>query len=69
MLVETNHAGYFKDTETGTIINKNEDEYKKFLATIEASKKNNNVHKKIQEIENDLQDIKCLLQQIINGKK
>ena len=68
MLVETNHAGYYKDTETGVIINNNEEEYKRFIAARDASKKNNGLCKKIEEIENDMRDIKSLLQQIIDGK-
>lgn len=67
-LVETNHPGYYKDTETGVIINNNEEEYKKFLAQREASKRSNNISNKINELENDLKDIKSLLQQIINGR-
>lgn len=68
MLVETNQPGYYKDTESGVIINNNEEEYKKFVAAINASKKNNVLCKKIEEIENDMRDIKTLLQQIIDGK-
>jgi hypothetical protein len=68
MLVETNQPGYYKDTESGVIINNNEEEYKKFVAAINASKKNNELCKKIAEIENDMRDIKTLLQQIIDGK-
>jgi hypothetical protein len=66
MLVETNHPGYFKDTESGVIINNNEEEYKKFLASREASKKSNNLCKRMAEVENDLQDIKKLLLQIVH---
>lgn len=68
MLVETNYPGYVKDTETGVIINNNDDEYKRFMAAREASKKNNSLCKRMTEVENDLRDIKSLLQQLINGR-
>jgi hypothetical protein len=66
MLVQTNHHGYVKDTDTGVIINNNEEEYKKFLAARESSRKNNNLCKRIDEVENDLRDIKSLLLQLVH---
>jgi hypothetical protein len=66
MFVETNHPGYIKDTDSGVIINNNEEEYKKFLAAREASKRNHSLCKRITEVENDLRDIKGLLQQLIH---
>jgi hypothetical protein len=66
MLVETNHPGYIKDTDSGVIINNNEEEYKKFLAAREASKRNHSLCKRMTEVENDLRDIKGLLQQLIH---
>ena len=66
MLVNTNHPGYLKDTESGVIINNDEEEYKKFLAAREASKRNNNLCKRMTEVENDLRDIKTLLQQLVH---
>jgi len=66
MLVDTNHPGYVKDTDSGVIINNNEEEYKKFLAAREASKRNNSLCKRMTEVENDLRDIKSLLQQLIH---
>jgi len=66
MLVETNHPGYIKDTDSGVIINNNEEEYKKFLAAREASKRNHSLCKRMTEVENDLRDIKGLLQKLIH---
>lgn len=68
MLVETNYPGYLKDTDSGVIINNNEEEYKKFLAAREASKRNNSLCKRMTEVENDLCDIKGLLQQLLTGR-
>jgi hypothetical protein len=66
MLAKTNHHGYVKDTDTGVIINNDEEEYKKFLATRESIKRNNNLCKRIDEVENDLRDIKELLLQLVH---
>ena len=66
MLVDTNHPGYVKDTDTGVIINNNEEEYKRFMAAREASKRNNSLCKRMADVENDLRDIKSLLQQLIH---
>lgn len=68
MLVKTNYPGYFKDSESGVIINNNEDEYAKFMAAREASKKTNNICKRLEDVEGDLRDIKGLLQQLIDGR-
>jgi hypothetical protein len=66
MLVDTNHQGYVKDTDSGAIINNNEEEYKKFLAAREASKRNNSLCKRMTEVENELTEIKSLLLQLIH---
>jgi len=66
MLVQTNHVGYLKDTDSGVIINNNEEEYKKFLAARESSKKNNALCQRMEEVENDLRDIKTLLLQLVH---
>lgn len=66
MLVETNHPGYLKDTESGVIINNNEEEYKKFLSAREASKRNNSLCKRMTDVENELRDIKSLLVQLVH---
>ena len=68
MLVKTDEHGYLKDTETGAIINNDEESYKKFLAAREANKKNNSICNRIEEVENDLRDIKSLLLQLVNGR-
>jgi len=69
MLVNVaNHVGYVKDTDTGVVINNNEEEYKKFLAAREASKKNHNLCKRMTEVENELTEIKDLLLQVLNGR-
>lgn len=69
MLQKTNTPGFFKDTETGAIINKNEMDYEKFKAAREEIKKNKQMAVKIDSLENELKDIKSLLLQLVNGNK
>jgi hypothetical protein len=66
MLVKTDQPGYLKDTSTGAIINNDDDAYRRFQAAREASKKNNELCKRMDEVENDLRDIKSLLQQLVH---
>jgi hypothetical protein len=67
MLVQiADHIGYVKDTDSGVVINNNEEEYKKFLAAREASKKNNDLCKRMTEVEDELRDIKSLLLQLVH---
>ena len=68
MLVKTDQPGYLKDTTSGAIINNDDEAYRKFLAAREASKKNNELCKRIESVEDDLRDIKSLLLQIVNGR-
>ena len=66
MLAQTNHPGYLKDTDTGVIINNDEEEYKKFLVARETSKRNNTLCKRMTEVENAMRDIKNLLLQLVH---
>ena len=68
MLIKTDQPGYLKDTTNGAIINNDDEAYRKFLAAREASKKNNELCKRIDAVEGDLKDIKNLLLQIVNGR-
>lgn len=66
MLVKTDVHGYLKDTSSGAIINNDDEAYQKFLAARAASKKNNELCKRIDAVETDLKDIKNLLLQIVH---
>jgi hypothetical protein len=66
MLVKTDHPGYLKDTSSGAIINNDDEAYRRFQAAREASKKNNELCKRIDAVEGDLKDIKNLLLQIVH---
>lgn len=69
MLVKTDTPGFLKDTSSGAIINNDDEAYRKFQAAREASKKNNELCKRIDAVEGDLKDIKNLLLQIVNGRE
>lgn len=69
MLVKTDTPGFLKDTSSGAIINNDDEAYRKFQAAREASKKNNELCKRIESVEDDLKDIKNLLLQIVNGRE
>lgn len=66
MLVKTNNPGFMKDTETGAIINTDDDAHKKFLAQREEIKKSKDICNRMNTLENELQDIKSLLLQIVH---
>ena len=69
MLQKTNTPGFYKDTETGAIINKNDTDYEKFKAAREEIKKNKQVVARMDNLETELKDIKNLLMQLVNGNK
>lgn len=66
MLVKTDQPGYLKDTSSGAIINNDDEAYRRFQAAREASKKNNELCKRMDAVEGDLRDIKNLLLQIVH---
>lgn len=66
MLIKTDQPGYLKDTSSGAIINNDDEEYRKFQAAREASKKNKDLCKRINDVEGDLKEIKNLLLQIVH---
>lgn len=67
MLVDVKDApGFIKDTESGAIINTDDESYKMFLAQRENAKKNKDMCKKLNDLENEFREIKQLLLQIVN---
>ena len=69
MLQKTNTPGFYKDTESGAIINKNDTDYEKFKAAREEIKKNKQLAVRMDNLETELKDIKSLLLQLVNGNK
>lgn len=66
MLAKTDVPGFFKNTTTGAIINSNDDEYKKILATRNLAKKNNELARRVEILEKELKQLKAL---ILNGNR
>lgn len=66
MLAKTDVPGFFKNTTTGAIINSNDDEYKKILATRNMAKKNNELARRVEILEKELKQLKAL---ILNGNR
>ena len=69
MLQKTNTPGFYKDTDTGVIINKNDTDYEKFKAAREEIKKSKQLAVRMDNLETELKDIKSLLLQLVNGNK
>jgi hypothetical protein len=68
MLVKTETEGYMKDTTSGAFINTDDASYARFLAQRSNIKKNNDLCKRIDAVEDDLREIKNLLLQVVNGR-
>lgn len=68
-LVKTDIPGYYKDTETNSIINKNYEELDLFLSQRERSKKLKNLEIETAVIKEELKDIKHLLLELIKNEK
>ena len=68
MLVKTDTDGYMKDTSTGAFINTDDASYARFMAQRANIKKNNDLCKRIDAVEDDLREIKNLLLQVVNGR-
>ena len=68
MLVKTETEGYMKDTTSGAFINTDDASYARFLAQRSSIKKNNDLCKRIDAVEDDLREIKNLLLQVVNGR-
>lgn len=60
---------FFRDTESGAIINTNDSYYNQILAQRNQSKKTAEVCEKMKSLEGELSEIKMMLQQILNGRK
>lgn len=66
------HNSLVRDTSTGAIINKNRTEYEEYLHTLKLAEDRNRVltehGEEINNIKNELLDIKKLLQQLVSTK-
>jgi predicted transcriptional regulator len=64
------HNGLVRDTSSGAIINTNKTEYEEYMARMkEAEERENSISQhtvEINNIKNELQDIKSLILQLLN---
>jgi hypothetical protein len=57
---------FVKDTRSGVVINTDDTQYKAILAARQAQKEKNEICSKMESLSNELNDIKLLLQQVLN---
>jgi len=60
------HPNLYRDSNTGAIINKDLNGYDQYL---QSSYSRMNAKKEIQQLKNDVSEIKSLLKELINGSK
>lgn len=60
-LQKTNHNGYYKDNNTGAIINNNEDEYRLYRSQKEQFLEFIRMKKELNSLSSDVQQLKKLL--------
>lgn len=60
------HPNLYRDSNTGAIINKDLNGYDQYL---QSSYSRMNAKKEIQQLKNDVNEIKSLLKELINGSK
>lgn len=68
MLVKTEADGFMKDTSSGAFINTDDASYAKFVAERSKAKNSRDLSNRINDVEDDLREIKNLLLQVVNGR-
>ena len=67
-LIKTEDPSLLRDPRNGAIINNDMAAYKAFLSEREKGMRIESVAKEIQELQDDVSQIKRMLQQLLNGK-
>lgn len=60
------HSNLYRDSNTGAIINKDLNGYDQYL---QSSSSRINAKKEIEQLKNDVKEIKSLLKELINGSR
>lgn len=60
------HPDLYRDMDTGAIINKDTSGYQQYLSN---SANRKNTKKELDQLKNDVNEIKSLLKELINGSK
>lgn len=63
---KTNAPGYIKDTKEGVVINTNHQEYEQILAARQKKHESDAVKADVEQLKNDMHDIKAMLSQLLN---
>ena len=65
--------GFFRDSETNAILNKNKDEYQNYVANrkrlLSDKEKMKNLEDKVESLSSDIGDIKDMLSSLLNNNK
>lgn len=59
---------FVKDLRSGVVINTDDTQYKAILSARQAQKEKNELNNKIEDLSNELNDIKLLLQQVLTNR-
>jgi hypothetical protein len=67
-LVKTNISGFYKDINSGAVINKNNTELQQFMAERNRSLETQQMKERIDNLTNDVNEIKNLLKLLVANK-
>ena len=64
--IETNQPGYYKDTRTGGIINRNRNEFNVYTSQKAASDARLHLAEEVKSLKSEFSEIKSLLLKVLN---
>tara|TARA_R100000664_G_C2750580_1_gene137910 strand:+ start:2049 stop:2270 length:222 start_codon:yes stop_codon:yes gene_type:complete len=66
-----NHSGLYRDTNTNSIVNKDKTQYHEYMSgkdkRMKESEKVNTIEDDLSRMKNEIQEIKSLLKELVNG--
>jgi hypothetical protein len=66
--MKTNMPGYYKDINTGVVLNKNISEYNQYMIDREKLVQQDQLSKKVEELSDAVTEIKQILQLMVKNK-
>jgi hypothetical protein len=66
--IQTNLPGYYKDINTGVVLNKNISEYNQYMIDREKMIQQDQLSKKVEELSDAVTEIKQILQLMVKNK-
>ena len=67
-LIQTTTPGYFRNTETGAILNQNVSELNQYMMERTRSSQSDEINKKVEELTNAVSEIKEILKMMVERK-